>query len=1317
MPQRKNKIKLLITALLLIFLSVQATAQTQTISTCEELQNIKPDQHYILTGNIDCENKEITLLSQEKPFLGSIDGQGYAIRNTRIHAEGYSGLIALNKGILINIRLENTEITGQTENGIAGKNEGHIVNSHIQGIINNERINEYIGLNNPRPEKETRTTASSSEYETWKLETTLPGDYYNGVNMPLLEYAEGKIYLIGGRTNQETRHTWIYNTETRGWTQGADILVPVTGIGIAHYEGKIYVAGKFDDKPLQIYDIATNTWSFGTDMPEGRYDFGMAAMNGKLYVIGGGDTTTYDSTNTTFIYDIETDTWSQGTDMPTYRQGFYGVGGIVTGIGGKIYVAGGSDLNWEFPRTLDIYDPETDTWSKGADMPVGVAYHGATQAGGHLFIIGGLDEDLDAMNNVLRYTPQNDSWNYIENFPFPVSELGVAGSNNALYVAGGLNEDRKQMNKMYKYELPPKPALKIISPYNTTYPESTILVNITPSNESSNITFNWNGTNITYKEPVNITFSEGTNTLYAWERGEKNLSANVTFTVLTTPPKIYNHSIQPYAAINNTNITISVNVSTQSTIYANITLGNNTEQIELINGENNYEAESTGLYNITIYAEDIFSRKSNISEDYFEVFPARKINMSVKGFNFTIIDSKIRLYYRSQKQHTIIGNDTFSIIIPDTPLDTHIEAHNETLQTYLQSMLLEDNTTIIIDKHNEENKITYWASITNSFENATIKIYYSELGVSEPYNDLLVFQRCENYSFYNKSCNSAWEEITNKTYHDKEHLYFEYNTSSLSAFSIKKIEETEEPPQPTPPRRSSPPAMCTTEWECTEWTECDNGMQTRTCTEIIPGCNAGPKPDETRACETETEEAEENNTSPGIERPEQLFDIRLELANRVITETSQLVAMARFESFGTVPTPVNITYAIFDSEENEVHSEETSIVVETERILTRSFGHVRLTEGDYTFIMTTVYSDNIRDDFRQEFTVVEEEQTTTSTALIASYIVFFILVGAAAYFLVASIRQKRFRIGKIRPYKYFKENVYTVLGVFGIILLTFLFFGLMAEQKKAYEEKYALMSMQMIAREKAHQADTYMEFQKEKLRILASMNHFQEAALNPDDEDKIGRAKQLITRIGETYPGIGLFTEEGIIIAAENNPSRQDYGHLAYFTQEGHEVMFERYYDIARRQDYYAILGPVYHPENESKVIGGIGFDIDFHELSEIIRTDIECDISEAYLIDETKVLLSSSKYSEEELRSRAFVQEVRTEQADLCVEHIQEYRENGEAERIDEQVIKYINYRGEKVIGVHAHVFSIDGCVIVEKGVCHLESPGMTGLVTSLFR
>ena len=61
---------------------------------------------------------------------------------------------------------------------------------------------------------------------------------------------------------------------------------------------------------------------------------------------------------------------------------------------------------------------------------------------------------------------------------------------------------------------------------------------------------------------------------------------------------------------------------------------------------------------------------------------------------------------------------------------------------------------------------------------------------------------------------------------------------------------------------------CQATWSCTDWSECIDGKQTRTCTKEKPYCYAGTKPDEEKDCSIETSEiyeTEENiNKNKGV---------------------------------------------------------------------------------------------------------------------------------------------------------------------------------------------------------------------------------------------------------------------------------------------------------------------------------------------------------------------------------------------------------------------------------------------------------------------
>jgi len=140
--------------------------------------------------------------------------------------------------------------------------------------------------------------------------------------------------------------------------------------------------------------------------------------------------------------------------------------------------------------------------------------------------------------------------------------------------------------------------------------------------------------------------------------------------------------------------------------------------------------------------------------------------------------------------------------------------------------------------------------------------------------------------------------------------------------------------------------------------------------------------------------------------PSQLFDIKLELENTAIKNSSELTSVIRFESFGNVSTPVDLTYKILDSSGIEVYSEKGNVVVTTEQIVRKNFENLNLKPGKYTLTLTTLYNKNISDIFRQEF---EIKDTGVFSSLVNMTMSTLIAVITIVVFIVCFLSYKIYR--------------------------------------------------------------------------------------------------------------------------------------------------------------------------------------------------------------------------------------------------------------------------------------------------------------------
>ena len=103
--------------------------------------------------------------------------------------------------------------------------------------------------------------------------------------------------------------------------------------------------------------------------------------------------------------------------------------------------------------------------------------------------------------------------------------------------------------------------------------------------------------------------------------------------------------------------------------------------------------------------------------------------------------------------------------------------------------------------------------------------------------------------------------------------------------------------------------------------------------------------------------------------PKQLFDITFELDSSIALSAEVLVARVTFVSFGTEPTPINLTFIILDELGNRVYLEEDSLIVETENIFTKKFENLDLEIGKYILLLNTIYNEDVEDGFWKEFEI------------------------------------------------------------------------------------------------------------------------------------------------------------------------------------------------------------------------------------------------------------------------------------------------------------------------------------------------------------
>lgn len=128
-------------------------------------------------------------------------------------------------------------------------------------------------------------------------------------------------------------------------------------LGVAVLKGKLYVIGGLDNKwhPIRLcerFDPVKNVWEEIARMRSSRWSLGVAVLKGKLYAIGGSHSVEQFS-NTVEVYDPEIDSWDRSISSMNYGRRCLGV----AVVNNCIYVVGGRVAN-----TIECYNSETNEW-------------------------------------------------------------------------------------------------------------------------------------------------------------------------------------------------------------------------------------------------------------------------------------------------------------------------------------------------------------------------------------------------------------------------------------------------------------------------------------------------------------------------------------------------------------------------------------------------------------------------------------------------------------------------------------------------------------------------------------------------------------------------------------------------------------------------------------------------------------------------------------------------------------------------------------------------------------------------------------------
>ncbi|MBK7031577.1 MAG: DUF2341 domain-containing protein [Bacteroidales bacterium] len=199
---------------------------------------------------------------------------------------------------------------------------------------------------------------------------------------------------------------WSTSPGSSGWTDKADLPVPIADQTSAVWNGKIFSIGGYGNGPTDPknenfeFDPVSNSWTAKTAMPTSRWGMVAVEFDGKFYVFGGlKGVGTATGVNKNEVYDPVTDSWD--TTKSVIPSGLADEGVMGIRVGTKIHLF---HLSSHYE-----YDPANDTYTAKSSMPTPRYWCTSALIGSKIYLIAGYGVS-SVSNKHEVYDVNTDAW-------------------------------------------------------------------------------------------------------------------------------------------------------------------------------------------------------------------------------------------------------------------------------------------------------------------------------------------------------------------------------------------------------------------------------------------------------------------------------------------------------------------------------------------------------------------------------------------------------------------------------------------------------------------------------------------------------------------------------------------------------------------------------------------------------------------------------------------------------------------------------------------------------------------------------------------
>jgi N-acetylneuraminic acid mutarotase len=308
------------------------------------------------------------------------------------------------------------------------------------------------------------TARGSSDGAQWRARAPM-GEARAEVGVAALR---GRVYVVGGTLQRGDEapayaSTLVTSYDPRGdrWRRHAPLPRPLTHVGLAALNGRLYAVGGFTgivhldpQRVAYVYRPRTDRWRRLPDMPQRLGSVGVAAVGGKLHVVGGRNSKEvvdvpgtdppisqgFGTVRTHLVYDPRRRTWSEAAPLPGEPRDHVGIGVL----GRRVHVFGGrvADVEDNLARH-DVYDTRTRRWTRAAPLPTPRSAGASVVLDGRIVYAGGeckTDAAVDptgTYDDVTAYSARTDRWRTLAPLPQARHAFGAGRVGGRAYFVGG----------------------------------------------------------------------------------------------------------------------------------------------------------------------------------------------------------------------------------------------------------------------------------------------------------------------------------------------------------------------------------------------------------------------------------------------------------------------------------------------------------------------------------------------------------------------------------------------------------------------------------------------------------------------------------------------------------------------------------------------------------------------------------------------------------------------------------------------------------------------------------------------------------------